>query len=245
VSRLPHASDQQHIARVVLSATPPSPEAAELLEALGRRCTDRRRPTSWPVPSERLPLLASTGTAWGAQVLPVTSDARKAQLRRLTDRARRVQERDPRYVAEIAAWTSPSPSHGVPRTHVPRAMAHAGKGSPYGRFPSGVLDDPILETEPSEDAMLLVCTSSDDAIARVRAGEALSALWLKATQEGLSVVPLTQAVEVEETRRELREDVLGELAFPQAVVRVCWLPAAREGLPPTPRRPREEVVTYE
>jgi hypothetical protein len=124
-------------------------------------------------------------------------------------------------------------------------MAHAGKGSSYGRFPSGVLDDPILETEPSEDAMLLVCTSSDDAIARVRAGEALSALWLKATQEGLSVVPLTQAVEVEETRRELREDVLGELAFPQAVVRVCWLPAAREGLPPTPRRPREEVVTYE
>ena len=52
--------------------------------------------------------------------------------------------------------------------------------------------------------MLLICTSSDDAISRIRAGEALSAVWLRATLDHLSVVPLSQAVEVEETQRGLR-----------------------------------------
>jgi hypothetical protein len=96
--------------------------------------------------------------------------------------------------------------------------------------------------EPSDDAMLIVCTSSDDAVSRVRAGEALSAVWLQATTENLSVTPLSQAVEVEETRHTLQSGVLGGLAFPQILLRVGWLPMVRVELPPTPRRPLDEVI---
>jgi hypothetical protein len=66
---------------------------------------------------------------------------------------------------------------------------------------------------------------------------------LQATSENLSVTPLSQAVEVEETRRTLQNVVLGSLAFPQIVLRVGWLPLVRDELPPTPRRPLDEVLT--
>jgi hypothetical protein len=91
--------------------------------------------------------------------------------------------------------------------------------------------------------VLIICTSSDDTISRVRAGEALSAVWLQATKENLSVTPLSQAVEVEETRRALQSGVLGDLAFPQILLRVGWLPLVRDALAPTPRRPLDEVLT--
>lgn len=242
VRRLPDASEERHIASIELTAARASHEADELLEALERRRTDRRRLTSWPVPSDRLTGLASTGTAWGAQVLPVDGDKTKAHLERLTDRARRVQQSSPRYVAELASWTHSTEKQGVPASHIPTHTPAETVDEAFNRFPSGDLPDPVLEPEPAQDAMLLVCTSSDDTISRVRAGETLSAIWLQATRGGLSVVPLTQAIEVEETRRVLRVDVLGDLAFPQVVLRVGWLPMSRDELPPTPRRPLDEVV---
>ena len=71
----------------------------------------------------------------------------------------------------------------------------------------------------------------------------MSAVWLQATTENLSVTPLSQAVEVEETRHALQSDVLGGLAYPQILLRVGWLPMVRDELPPTPRRPLDEVMT--
>jgi hypothetical protein len=91
--------------------------------------------------------------------------------------------------------------------------------------------------------MLIVCTSSNDVISQIRAGEAMSAVWLQATQEQLSVVPLSQALEVPETRREVQQQVLSDLAHPQILLRVGWLPVARSTLPMSPRRHLEDVLT--
>ena len=112
----------------------------------------------------------------------------------------------------------------------------------YRRFPSGTLVEG--ESGPGEpgDGMLLVCTSSDDPISRIRAGEALSAVWLHATLDGLSLVPLSQAVEVDETRRELQTGILGDLAFPQILLRIGWPASSHSDLAPTPRRPIDEVL---
>jgi nitroreductase len=246
VRRMPDPADERHVARVHLVRSRGLPADAAVLKAVAARRTDRRRPTSWPVPEERLNSLAAIGTSWGAQVLPVTGELSKAKLQRLTRRAATIQGSNPRYIDELDAWTHASQGAGVPREHVPERGAPGsgvGSDSPYARFPAGTLADPVLEVEPAEDAMLVVCTSSDDAISRVRAGEAMSALWLHATQENLSILPLSQAVEVEETRRDLHNEVLGGLAFPQILLRVGWLPLVRDELPPTPRRPLDEVMT--
>ena len=87
VRRLPDILNERHIARIELTRSDPAPEATVLLEALQGRRTDRRRPTSWPVPWDRLVNLASTGNSWGAHVLPVEAEATKAHLERSPTRS--------------------------------------------------------------------------------------------------------------------------------------------------------------
>ena len=90
--------------------------------------------------------------------------------------------------------------------------------------------------------MLVLCGESDDTTAWLRTGEALSALWLTATAEGLAVVPLSQVIEVEETRHELHNSVLGGLSVPHLIVRIGWQSIGRRELERTPRRPLSEVL---
>ena len=60
--------------------------------------------------------------------------------------------------------------------------------------------------------------------------------------DGLSVVPLSQVIEVEETRAALQLEVLGGLARPHILVRVGWQEISRSQLPRTPRRPVDEIL---
>jgi hypothetical protein len=241
VRRTPDPSEDRFIASILLNPGTVPSDAQEMLDAIANRRTDRRRLASWPVPVERLNALASTGNKWGVQVLPVHDETVKAQLDRLTMRADELQRRSADYVSELNASTTYWSNVGVPVTHVPRA---ADVGSPDAlnrRFPNGVLDDPVVDREPSSDGMLLITTSSDDTVSRIRAGEALSAIWLEATRDNLSVVPLSQALEVSETRRVLQNDVLDDLSYAQLILRVGWLPSLRHPLTPTPRRDVDEV----
>lgn len=243
VRRQPDPSDERHVARILLKPYRPADDDLDLLDALTRRRTDRRRLTSWPVPSERLTALASVGGSWGAQVIPVLGEMSRHDLLALTHRAARLQERNQRYVEELAAWTRvDSPTAGIPAGNLPDRRDEAGDESVYRRFPGGTLPDGDTGPGDPEVGMLLVCTSSDDPISRIRAGEALSAVWLRATMDHMSVVPLSQAVEVDETRRELQMRVLGDLAFPQILLRVGWPSLSDAPPPPTPRRPLDEVL---
>lgn len=241
VRRIPDPGDERFIASVQLQPHPPSPDAEAMLEAIRSRRTDRRRLTSWPVPTDRLHALCMTGSQWGAQVLPVAEDAAKARLERLTRRADLLQHRDPRYVSELSAWTTYWSPQGVPVGHIPRTAEVDSSDALNRRFPHGVLEDPEVDAGQPADGMMLICTSSDDAISRVRAGEALSAIWLQATRDDMSVVPLSQALEVDETRRALQREVLDDLAIAQLILRVGWLPLSRRPLPPTPRRELDDV----
>lgn len=243
VRRLPDPSDDRHLATVTL--TPSRSQAADrdLLASIRARRTDRRRLTSWPVPQERLVSLSATGSIWGAQVLPVTGEAAKSRIYSLTRQASVIQGHNVRYVDELAAWTQRSSRlEGMPPDVIPAREEVSAADAVNRRFMNGTLPDPEVDSEPSEDGLLMVCTSSDDVISRVRAGEALSAVWLRATQENMALVPLTQAIEVDETREELQSDVLGGLAYPQLLLRLGWLPLSRNELPMTGRRPLSEVV---
>ena len=94
----------------------------------------------------------------------------------------------------------------------------------------------------STDGVLAICTDMDDQRAWLNAGQALSALWLRATRDGLSIVPLSQVIEVDETRIALATDVLGGQAHPQLLVRVGWQEISRADLPRTARRPLADVL---
>jgi hypothetical protein len=244
VRRVPPGYDERVVASVQLSPGAPPDDAAALLEAIENRRTDRRRLTSWPVPEDRLRTLSGAGEEWGVRVIPLRGESLKRDIPGLTRRADELQQRNPGYVSELNTWTTYWADQGVPVSHIPREEHLTSSDALNRRFRNGVLADPAREDEQPADGLLIISTSSDDALSRVRAGEALSAVWLRATQEGLSLVPLSQATEVGETRRRLQDEVLGDTSISQILLRVGWLPSDRKPLTPTPRRDIEEIRSY-
>jgi len=92
------------------------------------------------------------------------------------------------------------------------------------------------------DVLVVLCSQADTPDSWTNVGESLGALWLTAVRRGLAVVPLSQVIEIEETRESLRSSVLGGLVLPQLLVRVGWQPIGHTGSPRTTRRSLEEVT---
>lgn len=123
------------------------------------------------------------------------------------------------------------------------ASSPADTGLPLRAFPRGTLQQPDTDPNLPEGAALLVlATTDDDVRGRLRAGEALSAALLAATDLGLATCPLSQALEVADTRRFIETEVLDAVAIPQLLLRVGWAPLSAEPLPVSPRRPMDTVV---
>ena len=99
--------------------------------------------------------------------------------------------------------------------------------------------EPDLEVS---DGLLVFFDTYDDTPAWLRAGEGLGAMWLAATTAGLALVPLSQVIEVPETRTAFQAEVLGSLAHPLLLVRVGWRSTSRPLPARTPRRPVSEVL---
>jgi nitroreductase len=242
----PMSQDRDLLARIKLATSIPTPAALISLQALKERCTDRRRFTSWPVPDSRLAHLAKAASGWGAHAIPVTDVTTRFRAEELIKRAMAVQSSDPRFAEEQGEWIEHSRVDGIPMVNA-APPAHGRPSTHQNRFAS-LADTSATEAADaarvveSSDGLMAVCSARDDQHSWLRAGEALSALWLRATQEDLSIVPLSQVVEVEETREALHQDVFDGLARPQILVRVGWLEATRDRLDRTARRPVDEVI---
>ena len=91
---------------------------------------------------------------------------------------------------------------------------------------------------------LALGTKDDSALARLRAGEATSLVLLTATALGLASCPVTEPLEIAETREAVKTDVFGVSGFPQMLLRVGWAPVNADPLPSTPRRPLSDVVDW-
>jgi nitroreductase len=92
--------------------------------------------------------------------------------------------------------------------------------------------------------LLVLGTGLDDRLARLRAGEATSAVLLAATRMGLAGCPLTQPLEVPATREVVRTEVLHAEFVPQMVLRIGWPPRDPNPFPATTRRPVAAVLTW-
>jgi nitroreductase len=240
MTRLPDPERPDLMAVITWAPAPPSRHAHELLTAIADRCTDRRRFTSWPVPDERLTHLAAQATSRGARALPLTDVSERFRAERLVNRAIDLQRADRPVAVEQEQWINHSRSDGVPSQVLP--VSHESTVRTSSRFATGRLDDIEGSELESSDGLIVVYDVRDEPATWLRAGEGLSAMWLAATRDGLSMVPLSHVVEVNETREALQMEVLGGLANPLILVRIGWQPISRSQLARTPRRPVDEVL---
>jgi nitroreductase len=240
VTRFPDPDQPDLLARLALAPGSPSRHAPELLEAIDKRCTDRRRFTAWPVPDEQLTHLASQASSRGAHGLPLTDVSERFHAELLINRAIDVQHDDRLVMHEQLAWIDHGTVDGVPSGVLP-IPAELRSGD-HRRFATGLVDDMGGREVEGSDGLVVLCAPTDDPAAWLTAGEGLSAMWLAATMEGLSVVPISQVIEVAETRAAFQLGVLGDLARPLVVIRVGWQAISRRQLPRTPRRPVSEIL---
>jgi hypothetical protein len=238
VRRMPVAGNPRHLASLELTPRRRPPHAEADLRALDRRSTDRRRFTAWPMSDERLVVLAGSVSTWAVHVTPITDLATRVRLELLVSRAMAHQDADPQLTAEQQRWIDHSPVDGIPSASVHSGCCRRLRPSRYDHPDPAEPEVPVQST----DGVLLLSTDADDPAAWLRTGETLSALWLRATTEALSVVPLSQVVEVAETRAVLHHDLLGGRVVPQTLLRIGWQQIGRSDLPRTPRRAVDEVI---
>lgn len=236
--RLPDPNDSDLLADVQLVRGNPSPTAAEDLEVLRTRCTDRRRFTAWPVPETLLGALADEAAKQGAAAQPVIDVVARFRLELLAGRAQTIRDADLAASREQLAWVNRSSHDGIPRSVLPAEDPGVPRLS---RFGTGVVEETRSIVE-SGDGVIALGGRTDDPLGWLLTGEGLSALWLRATRAGLSVVPLSLPVEVEDVSRELRDIVLAGAFTPHLLVRIGWQAIGRSELPRTPRRLLSEVL---
>ena len=100
---------------------------------------------------------------------------------------------------------------------------------------------PISPDHDTAAIYAILYGDEDTPTAWLRAGEALSAVWLDAIEHDLALVPLSGAVEVIETRLALRR-MLADVGEPFLVLRLGLADPDHAGPSHTPRLPTDQVV---
>jgi nitroreductase len=238
VHRLPNPADPNHLAAIEFRAATPTEEQVRMARAISCRHTDRRRFTSWEVPAAHLTALIDAGQSHGVLVHDVESGQERARLLHAFDQAAHEHADDFGYRSELAQWSG---RHATPQG-VPARSAVASTDTTVRPFADPGLPQAVIRDIDAEDQMLLLSTSGDDGISRLRAGEAASAVLLTATALGLASCPLSEPLEVADARAAIRSEALHDSGFPQLIIRIGWAATSSDPVPDTPRRPLDEVV---
>ncbi|HEU5470791.1 MAG TPA: nitroreductase family protein [Actinophytocola sp.] len=246
VHRIPNPADPDHLAALEPHRHLPSDEDIALAAAIPHRRTDRRSFSSWPVPPGHLELMISRAGRLGALLIPVTEVRLRNHLVNAINQAASIQQDDPAYTAELATWTGRSrlAADGVPATStLARPVFHGD--TRMRDFPNGTLTESVEDTtEHDAGELLVLATPDDDPTSWLRAGEAASAALLTATDLNLAGCPLSQPLEVANTRALIQELVLDNDAVPHLILRIGWAHTAAAPLPQSPRRPVDEITDF-
>ncbi|WP_280339418.1 Acg family FMN-binding oxidoreductase [Nocardia neocaledoniensis] len=236
IHRVPDPADPDHLAAVTLVPHRPAPLDIEMSKAISVRRTDRRHYTSWPIPAGYLGLFTERAAAQGAVVRRIDD---RESVRSAARAASGIHAGDEAYRFELAMWSGRHGSvDGVPARNT--LSPRLDDDLPARLFAGAEYTDPA--EEPDHADLLVIGTSGDDRVSRLRAGEAISSILLTATGVGLATCLLTEPLEIPAQRVRIRRRLLDDIAYPQAILRVGWAPTSAGKPPETPRRPLTELL---
>lgn len=239
IHRFPTPAQPDHLASIELHRSPASRVDVTLAAAIPRRRTDRRHYSAWPVPQGDIALMGSRAARAGVMLRQVDE---MASLKRLVTEAAWRHSVDRDYLTELAMWSGRYGSRaGVPARNTPETVLAAP--IPARTFAGSVLTQPP-DTDPADDSAIIIAlgTVDDDRMAQLRAGEVASLVLLTATALGLASCPITEPLEIADTRAAVGADVFGAEGYPQMLLRIGWAPVNADPLPSTPRRSLTDVV---
>ncbi|WP_006245618.1 Acg family FMN-binding oxidoreductase [Mycolicibacterium tusciae] len=241
VHRLPNLADPEHLAAIELRPSPASALDVTLAAAIPKRRTDRRLYNAWSVPDADIAMMGARAARAGVSVRQVAS---LPKLEQIVSQAVRQHAADYDYLNELSVWSGRYASvAGVPARNTPQS-------DPTAPLPGRLFAGPVLtqppDIDPADDAAVVLAlgTNDDSPLSRLRAGEATSLVLLSATAFGLASCPVTEPLEIAETREAVKAEVFGDSGVPQMLLRIGWAPVNADPLPSTPRRPLADVVDW-
>lgn len=242
VDLVPSAQDTDHLARITITGpTPVTAVAQALADAIDVRRTDRRPLLDITLTDGTVDDLRHAANAVDIGFYQLAGDE-VAALAASTEQAHHDASIDRAARTELDAW--------VGETHRP-----AFAGIPDANLPNRIPPTLVpardfghigtLATAGGHDAAatyVILCMPDDTPRSWVRAGEALSAVWLTATERGIALLPLSAAVE-HETTRSLLDQILAGRGHPAIAVRLGTPNPNQPVAPPTPRLPATSTIT--
>lgn len=102
-------------------------------------------------------------------------------------------------------------------------------------------DLPVSAGHDKAAVFVMLYGNTDEPADWLRAGEALSAGWLTATEHGISVVPHSAPIEVIATRQAMRA-MIANIGYPYLVLRLGTIDPADTAPAHTPRLPAEQII---
>ena len=251
VTVVPDEGQPDHLADLALTPADPQPSDRELGDAIAARRTTRAPFIAEPLAADAVDALRHAAEAEGCWLRVVEDPAEAVAVAVLLARADELEAADPAYRDELRRWTGAADdaTEGVPASAVPD-VPPGRRGSNY-RLRDFVADrdqelaasSDDLDPPPAERPLVAVLgTVEDDLAAWLTAGQGLGRLLLVGAARGVAASPMTQPLEIPDTRRKLAVE-LGVVGHPQMVLRLGYASEATAAA--TPRRPLNEILTEE
>jgi hypothetical protein len=162
------------------------------------------------------------------------------ELATATVQAQSDQLGDVATLRELDAWGGAHrpPGAGIPDTDIPAVYAHTSVPAPdLGHVGSLPVND-----RHDDAAIYAILVGPDDrSAAWIRAGQALDAMWLCATERRIAVLPLAAAVEELATRQSLHGTLAGR-GYAHLAVRLGIADPDQPGTPRTDRMPASATI---
>lgn len=241
VALMPTDGDRSHLARITVTGrrivTDGDMRSFQMIRV---RHTDRRPLLDEPVAGSQIAALRKIASGYASGLHPI-SRSDLLDLAAATSRAQRDEVDDAATHRELDAWTGAGRPIGAgipdanilagpaPTTVPSRDFGHAGTVA-------------VPDRHDSKATFAILYGLDDEPISRICAGQALSAMWLHATEHNIALLPLSAAVEEPFTRRKLHKTLAG-LGYAHLSVRLGIADRNQPATPRTPRLPASETIT--
>jgi hypothetical protein len=211
IDRLPDPTKPDLLARLtVLDETAPWTPLVRLDPVIQRRHTNRRDFFNQDVPPDVIYELTTAAEQEGASLMHIVKPEHKMVAAQLSEEAEAKQSADPRYQAELEAWTTTDlhRTDGVPVYAIPHTDARPEPESLMRNFDvAGKGWLPRLKQSSLNHCLMVLGTAESTRLAWLRAGEALQRILLEATRLDYVVSLASQVAEVPSTRDRLRREL--------------------------------------
>jgi nitroreductase len=240
VTRMPEDTDRDLLARLHVNGRAPlDPRSLLDLRTISLRHTDRRPIVDVPVDPDDLAAITAAVEAQATHLHTLRPDD-VLELAAASAHAQSSEAADPAWRAELAYWTGPArpAGTGIPDAAIPHHATQSTVPSRDFGHHGG------LAVNAGHDKMavfVMLYGDADEPLAWLRAGEALSAGWLAATERGVSVVPHSAPIEVIATRQAMRA-MIASIGHPYLVLRLGSADPAGTGPSHASRLPAEQII---